>query len=187
MVSHTFLCKKLDQFGHDHNAKIMERVRNESARMLSLWNNDASAGNTDEVLSNQIDGGRKIVFDNFDFNQKVHHMSESHQNIDKHWVPHMCTENRVSGNHLSMKERSKKTILDMHNGKCIPDSTEHVAQRENYASLVSRIVVEKIECLAFLKDHVVRHINHMYSREMAKPAETVSVYIIMHTHVVNNL
>ena len=32
VVFHIFLYKKLDQFGHDHNAKIMEKVRNESAR-----------------------------------------------------------------------------------------------------------------------------------------------------------
>jgi hypothetical protein len=48
----------------------------------------------------------------------------------------------------------------MDNGKCIPDSTEHIAQRDNYASLVSRIVVENINCLEFLKEHAVRHIKH---------------------------
>ena len=167
VVSHTFLYKKLDEFGHYHNAKIMEKVKNESATLLSMWNNDyAINDHADEVaaiVSHQADQGRKIVFDNFDFNQKVHHMSESHQNIDKHWVAHMCTENRVSGNHLSMEERSKKSILEMDNGKCIPDSAEHVTQRENYASLVSRIAVDNIDCLGFLKEHAVRHIKHMYS------------------------
>ena len=130
VVSHTFLYKKLDEFRHDHNTKIMEKVKNESSILLSMSNNDdAINDHADEVaaiVSHQADQGRKIVFDNFDFNQKVHHMSESHQNIDKHWVAHMCTENRVSGNHLSMEERSKKTILEMDNGKCIPDSAEHL-------------------------------------------------------------
>ena len=86
----------------------------------------------------------------------------------------MCTENRVSGNDLTMEERPNKSILDMDNGKCIPDSSEHIAQRENYANLVSRIMVDKISCLNFLKEHVVRHIRHKCSREMAKPTETVS-------------
>ena len=160
--SHTFLYKKLDQFGHDHNAKIMEKVRNESARLLSIWSEDES--DQDEVFSHQLpDQGRKLVFDNFDFNQKVHHMSESHQNIDNHWVAHMCTENRVAGNNLSMEEIST-TILDMDNGKCIPDTLEHIAQRENYPNLVSRIMVDNISCLDFLKEHAVRHILHKYSR-----------------------
>ena len=86
----------------------------------------------------------------------------------------MCTENRVSGNDLSMEERSNKSILDMDNGKCIPGSSEHIGQRENYANVVSRIMVGKISCLNFLKEHVVHHIRHRYSREMAKPTETVS-------------
>ena len=49
VVSHTFLYKKLDQFGHDHNAKVMEKVRNESARLLSIWSEDES--DQDEVVS----------------------------------------------------------------------------------------------------------------------------------------
>ena len=139
----------------------MEKVRNESARLLSIWSEDES--DQDEVLSHQLpDQGRKLVFDNFDFNQKVHHMSESHQNIDNHWVAHMCTENRVAGNNLSMEGRST-TILDMNNGKCIPGTSEHIAQRENYANLVSRIMVDNISCLDFLKEHAVRHILHKYS------------------------
>ena len=47
------------------------------------------------------DKGRKLVFDNFDFKQQVHSMTEQHQNIDVHWVTHLSVENRVSGNHLS--------------------------------------------------------------------------------------
>jgi hypothetical protein len=37
VVSHTFLYKKLDEFGHQHNGKILEMVKNESARLLTLW------------------------------------------------------------------------------------------------------------------------------------------------------
>ena len=70
VVSHTFHYKKLDQFGHDHNAKIMEKVRNERARLLSIWSEDES--DQDEVVSHQLpDQRRKLVFDNFDFNQNV--------------------------------------------------------------------------------------------------------------------
>ena len=110
------------------------------------------------VLSHQLpDQRQKLVFDNFDFNQKVYHMSESIQNIDNHWVAHMCTENRVAGNNLSMEERST-TILDMDNGKCIPHTSEHIAQRENYANLMSRVMVDNISCPDPLKEHAVRHI-----------------------------
>ena len=45
----------------------------------------------------EIDNGRKVVYDNFDMYQRVHHMSEVNQNIDNHWVVHMSIENRISG------------------------------------------------------------------------------------------
>ena len=121
----------------------------------------------------EADHGRKIVFDNFDFMQKIRHMSKARQNIDNHWVVHMSTENRVSGNNLSMFDRSRKRILEMDNGKCIPDRNEHAPQRDNYADFVSRILVGNIKCLWFLKAHVVWHIKHPYSTEITKPTEMV--------------
>ena len=50
---------------------------------------------------------------------KVHHMSETHQNIDKYWVSHMCTENRVAGNHLSTEQPPITRLLNLDNGKFI--------------------------------------------------------------------
>ena len=41
------------------------------------------------------DKGRKLVFDNFDFKQRVLNMTESHQNVYIHWVTHMAVENSV--------------------------------------------------------------------------------------------
>ena len=52
--------------------------------------------------------------------------------------------------------------------------TAHAIQRENYADLVSRILVDNIDCLQFLKDHVVCHIKHQYSKEMTNPTIVVS-------------
>jgi hypothetical protein len=190
----------LDEFGHNHNEKIMENVRNESARLLTIWNTDepndgantvsGSDGDTAHMTvetrnadntppsadkeSYEIDNGRKIVFDNFDIHQRVHHMSEVHQNIDNQWVVHMSTENRISGNHLSMEKTSPKTVMDLSNGKFLPDRKKHAIQRENYADLVSRILVDNIDCLQFLKDHVVCHIKHQYSKEMTNPTIVVS-------------
>jgi hypothetical protein len=57
-MSHPFLYKKLDQFCHDHNAKIMKNVRNESARLLSIWNDDVS--NEDEVVSHQSESSSYV-------------------------------------------------------------------------------------------------------------------------------
>ena len=63
------------------------------------------------------DCGRKTTFDNIDYHQNVHYMSEDHQNIDKHYVTYTSTENRVSGNHLS-DQTPLGGIKEMENGKC---------------------------------------------------------------------
>ena len=47
------------------------------------------------------DGGRKFLFDNIDYRQEIHHMTEEHQNIDAHCLTFMSVESCVSGNHLS--------------------------------------------------------------------------------------
>ncbi len=64
--------------------------------------------------------------------------------------------------------------MDLSNGKFLPDRKKHAIQRENYADLVSRILVDNIDCLQFLKDHVVCHIKHQYSKEMTNPTVVVS-------------
>ena len=79
MVSHTFLYKKLDEFGVNHNGPVLEKVKAESKRLSTIWKDcdneerSISDSSTDCI---EADNGRKIVFDNFDFTQKVHHMSE---------------------------------------------------------------------------------------------------------------
>lgn len=82
VVSHTYLYKKLDQYGQNHNAKILDKVQAESARMLQLWEKENTVITGQSITP--ADSGRKIVFDNFDFIQKVHHMTETHQNTDNH-------------------------------------------------------------------------------------------------------
>ena len=120
------------------------------------------------------DKGRKLVFDNFDFRQEVHHMTQDHQNVDVHWVTHMAVENRVSGNHLP-SDRPVCQIQALENGQCLPGRHEHHLQRENYITLTERAIVE-IPCLSFLKGVVVQHILHQYSKEMSETSTTESLY-----------
>ena len=78
-VSHTFLYKKLDEFGEKHNANILEKVAAEGNRMeaeIAQQNKEpvAASENVKIVETPEPDAGRKIVFDNFDFKQNVHHI-----------------------------------------------------------------------------------------------------------------
>ena len=115
------------------------------------------------------DKGRKLVFDNFDFKQQVHSMTQQHQNIDVHWVTHLSVENRVS-RHLSSAKSAADAVMQMENGVCLPTRHEHHLQGKNYITLTERAIVE-IPCLAFLKPVVCKHIPHQYSKEMAEKSE----------------
>ena len=83
-MSHTTLYKKLDKFCVNHNGPVLEKVKAESKRLSTIWNDcdnkeKRTKDSTKDCIQLQADNGRKIVFDNFDFIQKVY-MSESHQN-----------------------------------------------------------------------------------------------------------
>ena len=113
------------------------------------------------------DTGRKLVFDNLDYTQEVHWMTEGHQNIDCHYVTAMSTENRVSGNELSPVP-PPHGVMEMENGKCVRSNLDNAIQRDNYIKLVERIMVSNIPCLEYLSDVCTRHIQHKYHHEMTK-------------------
>lgn len=127
---------------------------------------------TTTAVALKSDSGRKLVFDNFDFRQEVHYMTQDHQNVDVHWVTHMAVENRVSGNNL-LSNRPVCQINELENGQCLPGRREHHLQRENYITLTERAITE-IPCLSFLKGAVTQHIPHPYSKEMSQTSHVVS-------------
>ncbi len=91
----------LDEFGKDFKSHIGQAVKKQGERMNRL-HHCASGDEIGQVATLDFpDGGRKITIDNLDYHQNVHHMTEEHQNIDKHYVTVMATENRVTGNDFS--------------------------------------------------------------------------------------
>lgn len=185
-VSHTFVYKKLEEFGKDHTKSITDAVIHQGKYMCQKQQSAAvdiqdgacmTAPPPSRVSSFQPDVGRKITFDNLDYRQEVHHMTEDHQNIDNHYVTVMSTENRVHGNHLSDKP-PETGILGLENGKCLPSVLDNTRQRENYITLTERIISSNIPSLNFLSDVATAHIPHPYSKEMKNVSDTVSIKII---------
>ncbi|XP_028410550.1 uncharacterized protein LOC114533248 [Dendronephthya gigantea] len=167
MTSHSYLYKKLDEYGSGYRDKILKAVDNQCQ---FIRENEA-----DTQLSCDI--GRKITIDNFDYRQNVHHMTEQHQNIDVHLVSVMSTENRVGGIEFS-DEKNGPAIMKLENGTFIPSDGDHQLHRSNFITLVGRILVDSIPCLKFLADVVTSHIQHKYSSEMAKKTDTTFMGLI---------
>ena len=173
VTSPNHLYKKLEEFGVNHNFEVKKMIDNDAKWLASQKKSDSTSGN---LLDSDVQpsAGFKLTIHNVDYHQDVHFMTEEHQNIDKHYVSVNATTNRITASHLSHKVPSE-SINEMDNGKCIPNHLEQKAQRDNYISLVQRILVENVPCLEFGKDIVEKHIAHRYSKETSQPTESVSV------------
>ena len=174
-VSHHYYYKKMDEYGKDFAINVVQRVKKESERLKHQHGASSTQDPTSSASLSVLvtpDKGRKIVFDNFDFRQHVHSMTEDHQNIDIHWVTHMAVENRVSGNHLSSVKSSPENLLQIENGLCLPSRHEHHLQRENYISLTERALVE-LPCLELLKSVACKLLPHQFSQQMWEKSEII--------------
>ena len=115
--------------------------------------------------------GFAIVFDNIDGKRECWHMPKDNQNFDFYWVNHKIIMNRVPGGCL---ETLPREITSLSNLKLFPTVDDKKFQRYNYTILVSRVLVEHLDCFSALKDVCVFHIPHKYSNEMAKKSDVVS-------------
>ncbi len=101
----------MDDFGQNHDAELRELINVECAMMQQKAT--AAAPTVDvttreksrqlpATMIGKIPPGRKQIFDNIDYEQKVHHMTEEHQNTLTHWTSYMTTENRISPGNVNM-------------------------------------------------------------------------------------
>ena len=136
VVAHTQLYRKLTEFGHDydHSVKLMKEQECEWMKVkLTASATEASSTDDDQKSSSDSDrnsspdedvpkhstepplkarpNGQKIIIDNIDYRQEVHHMTEDNQTIDRHYLTVCATENRISGNHLSTKQPDDSTVI----------------------------------------------------------------------------
>ncbi|XP_065054579.1 uncharacterized protein LOC135683293 isoform X2 [Rhopilema esculentum] len=180
-VSHPCLHKKLDEFGKLQDSSILEQV-SRAGEMLSskrdLHEETIEKDQEERVVACRklpdfavANKGWKIVLDNIDYQQNVHHMSEEHQNSMFHWVTYMTTQNRVSGNDLR-SEKPPGNISELEYGKFLPNKIEHKAQRDDYVFLVARLCSTHIPCRQFLLPTLKKHIKRRYTDLTNKPTQT---------------
>ena len=123
-TSHTYVYKKLDEFGKDYNKNILESFKRQGEFMKQQMQRRTDANSVSAKFHQNRklivpDVGRKLVFGNIDYRHEVHYMTEEHQSVDNHCVTVMAVENRVSGSHLS-DQQPEGGVLQLENGKCIP-------------------------------------------------------------------
>ena len=177
VTSSTHLYKKREEFGKDFDRNINNIVEQNCTWLGEARRQASEDDSNHQTTTTTPPPGFKLTVDNVDYHQNVHFMSEEHQNIDNHYVSVCATENRISGSHLS-SDKAREEILDFENGKCIPNHIEQSAQRNDYITLVGRMLVKNLSCLQFARDAVPTHIKHIYSKESSEATKSVSLLSI---------
>lgn len=185
-VTTTYYNKKCVNYATTYNDKLMStnkadsavlKEKNIAASVEKELTDEAPNGQpSDKVIApghpNELSPGFRFPFDNFDIRQNVRDMTEDNQNKDIHWVNHNAVQNRESGNHLC-NNLPICDINDRDNVKLLPSSTDHILQRENYITLVGRVITQEIPYLKFCQDSFPQHIQHLHSKEMSRKSEKV--------------
>ena len=194
-ISNPCMHKKLDEFDQIQDSFMLAQVAKEGKANQKKEKRDHQADNclTDDTGENvtrrddtiakkrqiqqigKVEIGRIIVFDNMDYQQVLHNMSEKHQNRFYYWVTYMSTENRVSACSLSNENPIQK--LDaVPNALFLPSKEDHSKQKNYYIFMVARLCTECIECLKPLANVIKKHKPYKHSTETAKATNTVSVF-----------
>eukprot|EP00112_Aurelia_sp_Birch-Aquarium-sp1_P024900 Seg805.2 transcript_id=Seg805.2/GoldUCD/mRNA.D3Y31 product="hypothetical protein" protein_id=Seg805.2/GoldUCD/D3Y31 len=100
-VSHTFMYKKLDEYGHDHLHAIQEKILKEGQGMTA-------SGPVVRKVS-----GRKLIIDNFNYTSEPHDMTSKHKNKVVNWVGLMITENRILAGNMETERPPLDKLLKL--------------------------------------------------------------------------
>lgn len=116
---------------------------------------------------------KRLVGDNIDLMVYARIQSEKHQNRSIHWTQEYAALNRVAEPSLSANA-PRKSLSEVPPGDVLPKKDVQERLKQRFAVLVSRVVCTYLAKFAHLRDVVIHHIPHPYSKEMTCKSETVS-------------
>lgn len=123
----------------------------------------------------------RIVADNLDFSLSARIQTSKLRNQSIHWTHHLAIRDRVITPCRDHAEATgQRKLMDLELSELLPSDDSNFAVESDFITLVSRILVKYLPAFSFLKDVVVHHIPHQYSKEMAQKSEVVStvIYVI---------
>lgn len=115
-----------------------------------------------------------IVGDNVDKNIKPRDMRIDKQVDSLHAFHMYATKDRIDASRLP----DEKPVGDLETtpiSTFVPSVGDNIVLRENYVTLVSRVLVKHLKYFYPFADCVPEHIQHEHSAEMARKSEIVSI------------
>lgn len=119
----------------------------------------------------------QIVGDNVDLHQKPTNRSIERRARDHHWFHLYAVRDRISGLDQS-NDAPIANIATVPLQTFLPSLAECLQLREEFAVLVSWVLVARMAYLEPLKSVVSEHIRHKHYSEVKAKSEIVSVYIV---------
>lgn len=114
-----------------------------------------------------------MVGDNVDIMVNARIQSETNQNQSIHWTQEYAALNRVV-EPLLCTTAPRKPLSEIQLVDILPNKHVQARLQQGFAVLVSRVLCKHMSRFSHLKDAVIHHIPHKYSKEMACKSQTVS-------------
>lgn len=116
-----------------------------------------------------------IVADNSDKTTNPRHMTINHRRQFLHFMHMYAALDRVSCASLP-SNMHQGDVMHLTTSAFLPTAEDSQQLCANYATLLARLVVEKLPYFAVFKDCVVSHIPRRYSNEMQQKSCVVSMH-----------
>ena len=120
-----------------------------------------------------------MVGDNIDHEITVWVQSKHHQNRSTHWTNQFAIVQDPALSNLRSQKQAKEIMF----AELVPGDTVQESLLHCWAVLISRIITRHLTAFRPLKDKVVWHIPHTYSKEMATKPTLVNknrIYLLFY-------
>lgn len=120
-----------------------------------------------------IEKYNRLVGDNIDYEIYARVQSQQHRNRSIHWTHQFALLDRVQDPQLD-RFSSQKPVSEIQLAELLPDNDVMANLVRNWSVIVSRVITKYLQPFRQLRDVVIRHIPHEYSKEMSQKSDSVS-------------
>ena len=120
-----------------------------------------------------IEKYNRLVGDNIGYEIYARFQSQQHHNCSIHWTHQFAVLDRVQNPQLD-RFSSQKPVSEKQLAELLPDNDVMGNLVRNWSVIVSRVITKYLQSFRQLRDVVVRHIPHEYSKEMSQKSDFVS-------------
>lgn len=121
----------------------------------------------------------KLAGDNIDINQSARDQRKDNPGKSHHWFLAMAFKNPVPSSHLP-NDNPICNLKDMPLSEFLLNNQEQKKLKEDFCTLILRVLCSHLEFLTPFQKYVAKHIPHEYSAMFQRKGEAVNLGLIFH-------